>query len=412
MLLSQLIERDNNAFGVIRLIAACLVVFDHMFMLTAGNGAGWPFAGTASTLGQHAVHVFFVLSGILVAASLDRSRTVYHFAASRALRILPGLVVCVLVTAFVVGPMFTSRGLSEYFSSFGTVEYLLRTLSLSTGMAPLPGVFADHPLPGRVNVPIWTIKYEVLCYIALGVVAATGLWWQRRLRGWLGLSLFAALAAVILFPGKIIPPGKLVWLVDLSLAFLTGVAAYNFRNVLRITGLGLLVIGAAYIAAMGSPFERLLAPAAVGYLALLVAQMPFGALKEFTDEIDLSYGVYIYGWVIQQIVIALSPGISAQTALLFVAPMVLAVATLSWFLVEKPALDLKKPVERWLDGKLMPTGPASPRFVRAGGQLLSVATDIRQGRAYPSVQPALKATSVAFHASSGQKSPRRAVRLR
>lgn len=107
---ADILPADKNSFAVVRLLMALSVLVSHCFYLQAGTVAAEPLRQwTGYTLGQHAVQVFFILSGILVAQSLDRTRSIVDFAVARGLRIVPGLVVCVLTTALIAGPLVSSR---------------------------------------------------------------------------------------------------------------------------------------------------------------------------------------------------------------------------------------------------------------------------------------------------------------
>lgn len=137
----------NNSFGVMRLLMASLVLISHSYMYCFGTPLAEPLtAWTGHSLGQHAVQGL-ILSGILVAQSFERSRSLIRLAAARALRIFPGLIVCVLLTALVLGPLVSELTPSQYFGSPVLVAYIAKTLSLVTGSAPLPGVFSDLPCP-------------------------------------------------------------------------------------------------------------------------------------------------------------------------------------------------------------------------------------------------------------------------
>jgi peptidoglycan/LPS O-acetylase OafA/YrhL len=63
---------------------------------------------------------------------------------------------------------------------------------------------------------------------------------------------------------------------------------------------------------------------------------------------DYSYGVYLYGFPIQQTLVHLVPIFREWWPLLFVvgAPMTLAFAMFSWHFIEKPTLSLKRLVSR------------------------------------------------------------------
>lgn len=91
-------------------------------------------------IGAIAVNGFFAISGFLVAASLVR-RGVVDYMISRALRIFPALIICVFVSVFIIGPLFTTLPLSDYFSHPKTWDYLGNALGVLTMEWKLPGVF-------------------------------------------------------------------------------------------------------------------------------------------------------------------------------------------------------------------------------------------------------------------------------
>lgn len=114
--LDHLIHPESNNFSLIRLLAAASVVISHAVYLGTGDRVE-PLSGiTRYNLGQHAVNVFFIMSGLMVAGSLDGSASLAHFVVARALRIFPALAVCAVLTAFLLGPWVTSLPLSGYFA--------------------------------------------------------------------------------------------------------------------------------------------------------------------------------------------------------------------------------------------------------------------------------------------------------
>ncbi len=125
LVLSEILKPDANNFGLIRLGLAFAVLVSHAFYFRTGTPKSEPLtAWTGHSLGEHAVQVFFFLSGLLVAQSLAHSRGLADFATARALRIFPGLFVCVLLTALVLGPAFTAHGLVAYLADPGTYAYI------------------------------------------------------------------------------------------------------------------------------------------------------------------------------------------------------------------------------------------------------------------------------------------------
>jgi peptidoglycan/LPS O-acetylase OafA/YrhL len=98
-----------------------------------------------------------------------------RFFVARCLRIFPGLIACGFVLAFVLGPLLTSRSFTEYFSDSHTYLYPLSVAVAFGDAIPPAGIFESVPVPGAINIPLWTIRYELAAYVGLAVFAATGL---------------------------------------------------------------------------------------------------------------------------------------------------------------------------------------------------------------------------------------------
>ena len=158
--------RRDNHLDLLRLIAASLVFYSHSFALL---GRPSPRFLAWIDLGALGVYIFFIVSGYLIAASWEQDPSLPRFFARRALRIFPGLWVCVLLTLFLLGPLLTTRGLPAYFTDWRTWRYL-GNLGLYTSYY-LPGVFETVRYPNAVNGSIWTLPIEFLMYL---VVAGAG----------------------------------------------------------------------------------------------------------------------------------------------------------------------------------------------------------------------------------------------
>lgn len=340
--LSRRLTPQSNNFNALRLGAALAVVVSHAFPLATGSEASEPLAGVNHfTLGQHAVNLFFTLSGLMTAASLDRSPGYGTFALRRILRVLPGLAASIALTALVLGPLVSTLPLRAYLADPGLLTFLARMAALSSTAATLPGVFSANPLPGLVNEPLWTIKYELLCYAVLAGVAALGLLRSRRRCLWLAaasLAAYVALRSFDQFEGQI---GHASHVARFWLCFVLGVTAYVLRDHVRPSWPLAAGLAAGLVLAVGSPIELLASYLAVGYGAVCLALLPAGALRRATNRADLSYGVYIYGWPLTQAVLWARPGLTAWELLTLALPLSLAAAWVSWRFIERPALSLK-----------------------------------------------------------------------
>lgn len=341
--LGTIMAPEANSFGVLRLIMAMLVLLSHSYLYAFGTDQAEPLtAWTGHSLGEHAVQGFFILSGILVAQSLERSRSILDFVLARVLRIFPALIVCVLLTALVLGPVVSLLSLGSYFTNPVLPAYILKTLSLSSGSAPLPGVFTTLPLANGVNTSLWTLKYEVICYAGLACAGAAGLFSQR----WRG-GVVAALAAflVVVFAGEPKHPATYAFTDNVryfALFFGTGVLIYLVRDKLAITGAALVPLAVLFWLANGSRFDELATAMFFGYALVWAASKTFGPLRDACNRLDLSFGVYIFAGPIQQALIYAAPWLHPLAIALAATVVVLPIAAMSWTFIEHPALRLRQ----------------------------------------------------------------------
>lgn len=335
--IAEALARPHNAFSGLRLALALAVVVSHAFSVTTGRALDEPLTrATGFTLGEHAVNGFFALSGFLVSMSLER-RGARDYVLARSLRILPGLVAAVLVVSLALGPAMTRLPPSEYFADSGLWRFIRDTLTTFKSNASLPGLFADNPYRSPLGT-VWTLKYEVLCY--LGVLAF----------GWLGglrrgpVAVLVAGLALALLSTDLLHPAMTKGVetaLRLPLIFSLGAGLYLWRDDLRLSVLALGALALAAFLLQGTPFYRTLLFLAEGYGIIWLALAPWLARPALDPAADLSYGIYLYGWPIQQTLHALAP--AASPALLLGPALLLTgiVAALSWYGIEKPALRLK-----------------------------------------------------------------------
>lgn len=323
----------GNSFDQIRLVAAAAVILDHAFSLVGlaePEVLWWP--DRAFDLGGLAVAIFFIISGYLVTASWVNEPSATAFARKRAGRIWPGLIAVVLFAAFIIGPVVTTLPLADYLRHPETWQYL-RTMFLAPVETSLPGVFMTNPLSGIVNVSLWTLPIEVLAYAMLVVVAAFIL---RGTRRW----PVVVLAAVLMAWSYVLGPTYAGGLATLLALFMVG-AAFNLYGLPRSRPLA----AAAAAALVGSLFAgvSIVGMIALPYLVLYAATAYVARLRHTSRWGDPSYGMYIYGVPIGQVLILL--GVDTVLSM-FILSMILSVAAgyASWHFIEKPALTrIKRP---------------------------------------------------------------------
>jgi peptidoglycan/LPS O-acetylase OafA/YrhL len=347
---------DRGNFDLIRLVAAGAVLFSHAFFLTgaitaAGGSTGRDplemVDGARSSLGSLAVDVFFVLSGYLVAQSWLADRRPAAYLARRALRIGPGLVATVLVTVLLVGPLLTSLPLGTYASAAATRSYLGNAL-LYHAQTTLPGVFQANVWHPDVNGSLWTLRYEFTWYLALPLLAATGVGMARRT---VPVLLAIALTAVAMLPvgaAHSLPfELELGTILVLGSFALVGMGLYVYRDVVPMRGWIAALLMVIWVASWRTPLLNVSAVLAFGYSSIYLATRPAALRGRLVPRWDLSYGVYLYGFLAEQIAVAvLGRHASPATVLGLAVPLTAGSAMLSWKLVEAPGLRLKRHLRR------------------------------------------------------------------
>ena len=307
-----------NSFDLLRLLAAVAVIFHHVRPFS-GEPAIRIFSLDFGALG---VGVFFVISGYLVTGSFQRSDGLWDYVKKRLLRIEPALFVSLVVTALGLGAAVTTLPLGEYFSRPEVWLYVLKNALLYPVTYDLPGVFETNPL-SEVNPSLWTLRFEFTCYLALAALGAAGL---------LRKGVLAALAvamALLAFCLSVLRP-------DLA-------AAGAPRMALIGAQFGFLFVAGALVKLLGRPLP-LWTLASVGFLAtpMWILGLPalvilLGEVKSVRLPADVSYGLYIYACPLQQILV-MSGALSFWASVAVTLPLAVA----SWFLVERPALRLKR----------------------------------------------------------------------
>ena len=341
-------HRRNN-FDALRLIAALSVVFSHSFLIAEGSEANEPFAwlnGNQCILGLIGVFVFFVISGYLVTESWCRTPLPGRFALRRGVRIYPGLVVNVLLCAFVIGPLVTTLPGPGYFAGPELRDFFAKTLTLNPGPLALPGVlFADNAVGLHINGSLWTLRYEVMMYV---MVVMLGM--ARLLRLSTCLALTALGVAAVFFEHELTPLGDLgewAWFLGF---FGAGMALHFLRDRIPFDWRGALVAFVALVVFVRIGHLIMLFPLAGAYLAIWFARRYDPWLDYARYCGDLSYGLYIYGWPAEQLVMWLSGGRAAWWEVFFGSlGLALPMAWLSWHGIEKWVLRWgRRPASRTL----------------------------------------------------------------
>jgi peptidoglycan/LPS O-acetylase OafA/YrhL len=330
-------SKDNN-FGSIRLVLASLVILSHSPELIDGNNSREILTNIFGTIsfGEMAVDGFFIVSGFLIAKSFRDSSLLSYFA-KRIVRIYPGFLVCFALCAFVLAPAVV--GVAALVP--GTVlAGLVEAIRLSPPLAA--GRFPDVAF-GSLNGSLWTIAHEFRCYIIaagcglLGLYGPRGKWIFLAITGLL-LALNAGLAANLALP---LPASVMAREVAIRLTgmFFVGTCFFLFRDQVTLSKWAGMLSFAFLMAGLFSPSLAEAAVATFGayFIFWLAYGVPVGRLEAFARKQDLSYGIYLYAWPIQN---SLIYWLGIENHLVLSAITLVAAAALawlSWTFVENPA---------------------------------------------------------------------------
>ena len=319
-----------NALNAVRLCLALGVVLWHSYKLA---GDTWLPLPVERFLSDIFVDSFFAISGFLICRAWHRRPDLATYASARARRLLPGLWVCLVVTAFVIAPLASWAGGVAQPSRHGQVGYVLGNATTWVHAWGIDGGPFGVTFQGAWDGSLWSLGYESSCYIALAALGVLGLLRPRviaavTLSFWtLSVTVWAAGA-----PGLLVP--------RTGLMFCCGALLWVHRDRVPVSrllaGLCMAMIGVGAL----TPNYRLVAAPAVAYLCVYVAVV-LGRHRRLVLQNDISYGVYIYSFPLQQAFLVAGFSGSWPGFVLVSASATIPIAALSWFLVERPALRLQ-----------------------------------------------------------------------
>lgn len=346
----RLPNRIYPGASVLRVALAGLVIFSHSWILSGGLSSTDPlsrFSAGRISFGELAVDSFFALSGMLVYASRQRLDGWRDYLFRRAVRIYPGFIVAVLIQAYLFVPL-SSRSLAsvgDWGDLAGRLQFLL-TLGGAGDILPRGvAVFSENPFAGHLNGSLWTIRYEFLCYLLL--LPRFNRWFLSASTT-LGIAWAASIIAYGFSPDldwgeglKALLGTFYYWPRFLSF-FLGGCFIASLPT---LPSRGMLVTALAGVAASlwlpVSAFRIFLAPA-VTLLTLQLASLSVIRPRENRSPMDVSYGMYLYGFPLQQGVIQwCGAGIGPLATALISLPAAYLFGVLSWKTVEERALRLR-----------------------------------------------------------------------
>jgi peptidoglycan/LPS O-acetylase OafA/YrhL len=330
--LAERFDPRHNSLNFLRLAFATAVIVSHAKPI-GGFGDDPSIAGQA--VGTWAVMGFFAISGYLIAASRSHTR-IPTFLARRVLRIYPGFLVCLVVVAFCFAPLSVLLGDGHY-SLSSALNYVTHNLGLKVERDGIAGTLPNAPYGPAWDGSLWTLFYEFACYLILGALLSVPVLRRRQAVA----ATFVVSAAIGGYGATHTLPNLADRFFMLAPVFLAGSLLYLYADRVRIDWrLGVLALALAPVATELHAMQYLGAPL-VAYACLwLGIVLPCDRIGRRND---FSYGIYIYAFPIQQLLVLLGvndAGLAVYTLIGIVATLPLAAA--SWFAIERPALALKR----------------------------------------------------------------------
>jgi peptidoglycan/LPS O-acetylase OafA/YrhL len=333
-------SRRNN-FDFLRLFAALLVIYGHAYPLLGAAAPGFA-VNAVQTVG---VKIFFSISGYLVALSWYHDPNAWRFFLRRVTRIFPALIVVILITGLVAGPLLTEIKVDDYFLNARLRQYMLNIFLYIS--YDLPGVFGNNIYPVAVNGSLWTLPAEISMYIVFPIVASIGsLIYLPRI----SILIFtAAFCSISFYLQQTVPNGRYVIYASdvfqfllVCPYFLVGAcfAAFDGKRYLNIY-VSLILLLVLEMSQTGALLKEIMLLAILPYVSLSfgVGTSPLASIARIGD---LSYGIYLYGFPVQQTVSHFIGSRGGPWTNFWISSIVAGLfAFASWHLIEKNALKLK-----------------------------------------------------------------------
>lgn len=318
--------RKDNCFDFLRYFFSISLIIAHFCTITVPPHQ-WFITGGMS------VRAFFTMAGFLVPYSfLRRGGDLRSYTRQRFCRIVPAYIACIIF-CFLVGWGITTMTTSAFFASPQTWKYLLSNMAMLNWLEPeLPHTFQTHSVP-VMNASLWTMKQEVLFYFLVPIL----LWCMRKGAARKLLCLFFLTGCVVLYNFVNVQTQYFMYFLSGQILLLHfDVFSKWVKTLLPIAILLHIPLYTAHALPYITPLCHALQPICfpIALIGLAYIMKPLNVFRKLPN---ITYGLYLYHFPVIQVlihygIVDYSIGISLLLAFLITGIL----ATLSWFLIEKP----------------------------------------------------------------------------
>lgn len=305
----------NNNFGTLHLLGACLVLYGHQCVLI-NTPSPIIMGNNVHTLG---VRIIFLISGYMIAKSLLKEKNInkkiiISYIIKRLGRIYPEYFTCLLITSLVIGPLFTTLKITDYFYNANVFMYIKKNLLLAPRFN-LPGVFQDNPYVGAVNGSLWTMPVEVFLYLFIIIVAV--LYIKLKKKVFKTTILFLFFCTIFLYLAKnifflemnfVVYDTDWISALNLIIYFMTGCMFYlidknKIKKYLSIEKALIILLISITINFNTYVICELICLFVLSYVVFSIGLSANQELKLKYFNSRYAYGIYLWGFVLQQCII-------------------------------------------------------------------------------------------------------------
>lgn len=343
----------HNSFDLLRLLLAGGVLITHGYLI-GGYGATEPSAWltkSQTNISEICVMGFFAISGYLIPASFERSKNILIFISHRLFRLLPGFWVCLIVTSFFFAPLIfltTHRSLSDFpiTGNEGAIGFIVHNALVQVRQWSIAGVLDFAAYNESLNGSLWSLFPELQCYLFTIIAGYFGLLKRNRILLLGILSYLLVLCAINLDnPGRYGPTIIVLGpALKLYTSYVAGMTLYVFRDAIQIDNRGVFFLLGVLMLLLKFGGYHLIAPILIATLIIKLAEM-----FKCTLKYDISYGIYIYGFPVQQLLYHwFGSSLHVSVYLLFSLLGASCFGVLSCLLIERPCMALCKKLDEKL----------------------------------------------------------------